>query len=187
MIGTNKRAIGSCIVAGSAALLMASVPAHAQSALDEPAPQLQKLQECRAIADPESRLACFDRETDALIAATDSGEVKIVSREQAREARKSLFGFRLPSLGIFKSSGDESDAEEEVSSISSTIKRVSAYGRGTYLITIEQDDAVWQTTEASPFFREPDVGEPVEIKRAALGSYFLSVDGRKRVRAKRVD
>ena len=171
--------------AGIAAAIVAAGPAIAQDGASPAA--LESLQECRAIADSTARLACYDRETDALTAAVDAGEVRVVSRDETREARRSLFGFKLPSLGLFGGSNDDEDEADKVDSITSTITRVSAAGRGTYFITIEQDGAIWETTESSPFFRRPDVGESVEVKRAALGSFFLSVEGRKRVRARRVE
>ena len=53
------------------------------------------------------RLACFDRAAGSLLAARDSGEVRVVDREEVQETRRGLFGFTLPKLGIFGAGDDE--------------------------------------------------------------------------------
>ena len=73
-------------------------PAAAQQSNADRPDLLADLQSCRAIDDSARRLACFDRAAASLLAARDSGDVRVVDREEVQETRRSLFGFTLPKL-----------------------------------------------------------------------------------------
>ena len=76
---------------------------------------------CRQIADPAQRLACYDRTAPALITASKSGEINVVDRGQLRQARRSLFGFSMPKLPFFAGDQSAGDAPDQ---IDTTIKSV---------------------------------------------------------------
>jgi len=144
---------------------------------------LNRLTACRTVADPAERLACFDQQVAALEAAEAAREIAVVDRQQIRRTRRSLFGLRLPDLGIF---GDDDDRDEDgagVNEINSTIR--SAYtgndGRMNYAL---EDNSVWVQTEGR-VGRRPRAGEAVRVRRGLLGSFILSVAERPGVRVVR--
>ena len=147
-------------------------------------PLVGALEACRTIADPTQRLACYDKEAAALVAAAQTGEVAVVDKAEARRARKSLFGFAMPNLPFF--SGDKS-ADEVSDTLESTITRASGLGYGKFRITIAEGNAVWETTESYSTMHEPKSGDKISIKRGTLGSYVLRIGSNNRgVKGKRV-
>ena len=135
---------------------------------------------CRTVAEATARLACFDAAVAPLAAATSTGDVRVVDREDVRRTRRSLFGFNLPKLPFF--TGDDS-ADDTPDTVDAVIAAVAGEGYGRFALTMA-DGAVWRTTETLP--RDPRPGGKVRLKRAALGGYFLGVDGGRVVRALRV-
>lgn len=144
-------------------------------------PVVSEVVKCRTETDDARRLACYDKATGALASATDKGDIAVVSREDVRKTRRSLFGFTLPKLPFF--SDDDSVKEELPDEIETTVKSAQRNRDGNYTVTVA-DNAVWRTTE--PLRKNPQPGEKVKIKKASMGSYFFSVGGLRGVRAMRV-
>ena len=144
---------------------------------------LTAIEACRAIGADPVRLGCFDRESAALVSASRSGELSVVNRADMRTARRSLFGFALPKLPFF--AGDKS-ADEVPDVLESTIRSARPVAGGRYRIQIATGDAVWETTEATTRLSEPRAGEKIVISKAALGSYFLRINGQNGVKGRRV-
>ena len=107
--------------------------------------------------------------------------VRVVETEEITQARKRLFGFTLPKIGLF--SGDDG---EEVETLTSTITRVRQIGAKEYLFWIEEGNAQWRMKSNSIRFRAPKVGDSVEFKPATMGTYWIRVNGRKGVRGNRI-
>jgi hypothetical protein len=149
-------------------------------------PAVAKLSQCKALKDDAARLACFDRETDVLIAAVDQGEVKVVDREQAKTMRRSLFGFNLPKLGLF-GGGNNDASNEDIAVLDSTITSLSALPRGRWQFSIAEGGAHWETTDAPSRLVTPKVGQKVQLERAALGSYWIRFNGQRGVKGRRVN
>lgn len=161
---------------------IAVLAATAVVAAEPPAsPIVDALVKCRAESDDTKRLACFDKAAGTLAKATEEGSIAVVTREDVRKTRRSLFGFTLPKLPFF--SGDDSGKEEMPEEIETSVKSARAARDGNFTVVMA-DDAVWRTTE--PLRKMPKPGDKVKIKKAALGSYFLSVGGLRGVRAMRV-
>jgi hypothetical protein len=160
--------------------LVAAGPADAAKPAGKGTPaQVQRLFECRAITGAEERLACFDRESAAMSQALASNDLVVVDREQAREAKRSLFGFSVPNFGgLFGSDGDD------VSEIESTIRSTSRNGEGGWVITLA-DGSVWSQTDDWPGL-DPRPGRKVIVKRAALGSFRLMIPGQNGIKVKRI-
>ncbi len=146
-------------------------------------PLVGALEACRAITDPTQRLACYDKEAGALLAATQAGEVSVVDKSEMRKARKSLFGFSMPNLPFF--SGDDS-ANEVSDTLESTVTQASGIGYGKFRLTIAEGNAVWETTETYGTMRDPRPGDKISIKRGPLGSYLLRIGNNRGVKGKRV-
>ena len=161
--------------------LAIAVPAAAKDAPAPMSPYLNALDQCRQIADPMQRLACYDKTAPALVTASKSGEINVVDRGQLKQARRSLFGFSMPKLPFF--AGDQS-AGDTPDQIETTIKSAWDLGYGKYRIVINDGNATWETTEES--FHAPRSGQKIIIRRGPMGSYFLRIDGNAGIKGRRV-
>jgi hypothetical protein len=164
------------IVAGCASVL-AFDGLSAQTKAPPPSPMVSALDQCRKIADPAQRLACFDRASGTLVQATTSGAVAVVDRRQMQQARRSLFGFNMPKMPFF--SGDSGSA---MNRLDTTVRSVKALDNGRLQIVVAPDNAVWEITEPPVSFEEPRAGQKVTITRSSLGGYFIQVNGQVGVR-----
>ena len=146
-----------------------------------PSPIVDALAAWRAIAENTARLACYDQASARLTEAVGKGEVIVMDQQEVKQTRRSLFGFQLPRLPLFR--GDSGPDEDEL-----TAKIVSASGIGydKYRLRLE-GNGVWETTESSSRISVPRSGQSVLIKRGPLGSYMMRIDGQRAVRAKRVE
>lgn len=162
------------------ALQLVVTPAAAQKTSKPPRPvQFQKLVECRAIAEPGARLACFDRETAAFEAAEKGNDLVVVDRQQIRNTRRSLFGLTLPKIPFL----DDGDEEAETAQIEGVVRSARVDGDKW---TVDLGGSTWRTTEGAQFETPPKAGQKAIVRRAALGSYVLKIEGRKGLRAIRV-
>ncbi|QAY77093.1 hypothetical protein [Sphingosinicella sp. BN140058] len=159
------------------ALLAASSAYAKDRSLSDP---LAALTACRAVVDNAARLACYDQASARFGEAVSKGDVIVMDQEEAQRTRRSLFGFSVPKIRLFR--GDDG---EEAQKIDAVIASATALGYDKYRIRLE-DGAVWQTTEASPALTVK-AGQKIEIKRASMGSYFLRVSGQRSVRGMRVN
>jgi hypothetical protein len=141
--------------------------------------QVQQLLECRAVLAPEERLNCFDRQTAAMGQALASNNLVVVDRDQARAARRSVFGFSVPNFGGLFGGGDS-----EISEIESTIRSTARNAERGWVITLA-DGSVWSQTDDWPGL-DPRPGRKVVVKRAALGSYRLMIPGQNGIKVRRV-
>ncbi len=170
-------------VAVLAALVLAA-PAVARDKAPPPPPQaFQELVKCREITDPAARLACYDAQAAKLEQATAAGDVVISDRASIREARRGLFGFKLPSFGIF---GNGDDDKDEIKSIDGVVASARTFGYGSWRITLE-DGSVWeQTDDERPVF-DPAKGDKVKISRGALGTFRMNIAGQRAIKVRRVE
>jgi len=160
-------------------------PALAKEAEHARPESFQKLLDCRSIADNAARLTCFDDQAAKLDQAEANKQLIIVDREQVKQARRGLFGLSLPDLGgLFGGKGGETDADE-LSEISSTITSVRSIGYGNWLIVLE-DGAKWQQV-GGELALSPKPGQPVQIRKASLGSYFAKINKQPAIRVARVN
>ncbi len=155
--------------------------ARTQPLASAPAPKIfSDVVQCRSITDAAQRLACFDRSVDALATAQANRDLYVADKDAMREARRGLFGFSVPKLRIF---GDD-DMEKDVNQIETTVAGISSGQRG-YIFTLK-DGARWAQTDGA-YMDRPKVGAKIKIKRAALGSYFGSVNGNVGFRVERLN
>jgi hypothetical protein len=170
-----------------AATLAVMTIASAGIAKEKPAPEppalYAKLAACRTVGDATERLACFDKASAELDAAVAKNDVYMVDKQQVQKTRRTLFGLPLPDLGLF--GGDKDDADKDaITELESTVKSASM-GDGGWRITIEEG-STWQQTDNIPLALSPKPGMPVSIKKAALGSFKMSVRKQPPVRVRRV-
>ncbi len=168
--------VAALVLAGSAA-------AQAKPPADKDAGAGQAVFACRAIAAETERLACYDREVGALQEAAASDKVVIVDQAEIRKARRDLFGFTLPRIGLF-GKRDGSPAEE-VERVEEALASFGTGAGGRAVFTLA-NGARWMQIDNQPVLGEPKSGDMVRIESAALGSYKASIAGRRAIRVRRV-
>ncbi|MEA3009764.1 MAG: hypothetical protein QOJ91_1456 [Sphingomonadales bacterium] len=141
---------------------------------------IQALSTCRGVADEKARLGCFDQASARLAEAVDKKELVVLDQQEIRETRRSLFGFSVPNIPLFRgeSGGDNGQLETVISG-------VGRLEGGKWQIRLE-DGAIWQTTETRLNFNDPRPSQKIIIQRGALGNYFLRIDGQRGIRGRRV-
>jgi len=148
---------------------------------------VKALSDCRAITDPTERLACYDKAAAALDEAQTKGDVIVVDREQARAVKRQAFGFNLgAALSIFdrpagKEGAKEKEAEESITAVARSVSQTAV---GKWIITLE-DGAVWRQIDSDTLPLDPHAGSKIHIRRAALGSFLMSIDGQSSIRVHR--
>ena len=169
--------------------LLASLALPASALGQEPAsPRIDALKACRAIANDAERLACFDRASSEIVAAAERGEIRILTKKDVEETKRGLFGFKLPKLGLFGGGdGNDEDEPEPLDMLESVVTSARQLDPKTYVFTIAEGGATWQIKEAPSRFVGPRRGDKVVLKRAALGSYFIRVNGQVGVKGRRID
>lgn len=168
----------------SAALLITlglAAPAAAQPKVEGQASVFQSLLDCRAKTDGAERLACYDAAAASLGEAEKKGDIVVVDRDMAKAARRQAFGFSLPTLDMFNRAESPEDAER----LTATAERVYRGGDGRWIFELE-GGAVWAQNDNESLFREPKKGSKLEIRKAAMGSFFMNVDGQRAIRARRI-
>ena len=163
---TTHRTMLSLAFAFALALTVQAQPAPLQGS-----PLARALSECRSQTDPAPRLACYDAAAARLEAAERVGDVVVVDREQARAARRQAFGFQLPSLDIF-----DRAVPEKIDRVVLTIAGASQDGDGRWVLRTTEGQ-VWRQIDTRNL-PKPSPGSAAEIRTAALGSFFIKIDGR---------
>ena len=167
-----------------ALLLAAAAPAAAADPAPKNSALLQSIRACQQVQDSAARLSCFDKAAAALVGAAAQGDVAIVDREQVRNARRSLFGFALPSFPFLSESKDEKDQEPK--ELVTKLASFRSLGAGRYAFVVEDGNATWETTESVPL-GDVGRGDAVTIQRGGfLGSYFAQIGSNRWVRVRRV-
>lgn len=157
---------------------MSCPPASARS---EPRAQsYDALLACRSIADAQARLACFDARVAALQGAVEAKEVRVVGREEVREANRSLFGLRLPKLRIF------GGGEDEIKQIDGVIASATKGGDGRLYFTLK-DGGSWMQTDDWQVPGQIRPGTKVTIKRGVLTSFFANFERGPGIKVRRVN
>ena len=164
-----------------AALAALATPGGLAQAKEGRAAIVQKLVDCRKVADGAARLACYDQTAADLDQAEAKGDVVIVDREQATEVRKQAFGFTLPSLSLF----NKGAAKEELEAADGVVAGARRDGNGRWTIVLE-GGAVWTQVGSDELFKTPKAGMKVRIRTGALGSYLMSIDNGGSFKAHRV-
>jgi hypothetical protein len=141
---------------------------------------IEAVTQCRTITEATSRLACFDRTSSALETAHAGNGLAVLSRDEVAEKRRSLFGFQLPTINLFGSSGEKMP---EIQNLESSVSTVTRSGRDRWLVRLA-DGSTWKTTEPVRF--PPRIRDSVKIKRAALGTFVASFDGDRSLRIERL-
>lgn len=174
------RTLSLALVAAAGIVAVGGAGAKDRKIDTAPPRMFTDLVQCRALTDDAQRLACYDRNVGAIATAQANNDLYVADKETMREARRGLFGFNLPKVKLF---GND-DLGEDVKAIESVVSAVSSGQRG-YIFTLE-DGARWAQTDGA-YMDRPKPGAKIRIRRAALGSYMGSIDGRVGFRIERLN
>ena len=117
-------------------------------------------QDCRSIADPNLRLACYDRQQGA------------PSTAPAPAAEPNRTGLRE----------EKAPAPARKSGFRSTIVGIAPTSFGLYELRLA-DGSVWSTTTSSG--ARPVLGDAVTYRRSFTGAHFFDIKGRRSVTVRR--
>ena len=171
-----------------AIMLTATFAAHpAQAKADQPStppPEIyRQLMDCRTITEATERLACYDQQTAALEEAAQKREIVISDKNAVKAAQRGLFGFAAP-IGRLMGFGSNGDEAEEIKEIESTVTGARHTANGWRLEL--EDESTWEQNDTRDFVLSPKPGNPVKISRGALGTYFVSVNGQRAIKMRRI-
>ena len=133
---------------------------------------LQSVLDCRAITDDAKRLSCFDTTVSGMVDAEKKGDLVTMDREQRREVRRQAFGLTLPSLSLF----DRGEKGEDADKITTTVTSAAKGANGRWVIQLE-GGATWRQIDDTDLYKTPHAGSAAVVKKGALGSFFMKVDG----------
>jgi hypothetical protein len=159
------------LIAASALAATSAAAAPRAANIQPPPPGFSQLVACRRIADSAQRLACYDREVGAVASANARGDLVVMDREQINKTRRSLFGLALPDLGMFGGGNLPGGADV----LETTIKHTRQGPDGKYWFDLA-DGGQWVQLDSRDFIVDPAPGQPVRIKRGALGSFMMNVN-----------
>ncbi len=162
------------------AVLATAVPLAAQDG--GAVRQFDELIRCKAIAQNDERLACYDRASAAIVASRASGDLMVLYRKAVIARKQSRFGLAVPTDEMF--GGGKADDNTAVRQLESTIKSAKAtnvYGRWNLELA---NGSVWQTIDSMTF--SPDPGDKIVLKEASLGGYRASIEGGRSVLVTRI-
>lgn len=174
----SPRKKGALVAAG----LLLAVAGTAQAAPKDlgRAAVFKAMVDCRSVTDSAARLACYDAAAARLDEAEAKGDVVVLDREQTRQARREAFGFTMPSLAIF----NRGEAQEQADRASYTVENAWKTPDGKWVVELDTG-GVWRQTDDVDLRHAPHKGSTADIRTAALGSYFMKIDGQLAMRAHR--
>jgi len=141
---------------------------------------VKQLLDCRAIGDSAQRLACYDRQAAVMSQAIATRELVVIDKARANQAKRSLFGFSVPSFG-----GLFGGNEDDIKQIESTVAGVSHNPEGGWVLKLA-DGSVWSQVDDAPMGLPPRRGDKVVVKRGLMGGFYLELGKQPGFKAKRI-
>ena len=165
-----------------AALLACAGTAAAEQAAPAQGAQtpevMAKVYACAEVADPQARLSCFDAAVAGLRTAQNEGQFAAVDAVRVRQIERESFGFSLPSLpqlGLpnFRRAGEVATSDATLAAQTMKIARTGRFdGRNSYVM---ENGQIWVLVDSQEN-RLARPGAEVTIRKAALGSFLMSVE-----------
>lgn len=182
----NSKGNARCIALVAAAIIATSfgTSVSAEDGQSENS-YLVALKACQQEEDSAARLACFDAAAATIVGASETGDLRLVDREEVRKTRRKFFGLSLPDFGIFGKRDEDGEDQDEIQELETAIASVSGSHSTGYLIRTTEG-AVWRIDTVPKRLLEPKPGDTLLIKNAALSSYFLRINGQGGVKGTRV-
>jgi hypothetical protein len=161
--------------------ILTALTATGAAAQDRSPPDaMAALRACRGLPGDAARLACFDQAAGALDAAEASGEVLVVGRTEIQDTRQRLFGLDVPNVRLLERFG----AQGRMDAVETSLTRGYQTSGGEWVFELA-DGSIWRQIDTERFAGRASPGAQVRVRRAAMGSYFINVDGARALRARR--
>lgn len=154
---------------------MAASIQEAQSQEVVHAPSMVALARCRTLIDPMTRLACFDRSVAALDSAEAVDKGVVIDQSKISRARN------LMQRGARANTSFEEGRNPSQIELTLAAASVDDAGQWTFQLN---DGTRWKQIDDNIIARRPRTRDKVILKRAALGSFRLSVGGRPGVKVR---
>lgn len=143
---------------------------------------------CRTIPESTERLACFDSAVAVLFEKQQAGQVQTIDSAAIEQIERESFGFALPSLpSLFTRNSSSDTRRENVSEIMEPVRSARLHNITRKAVITLENGQVWEqidtTRVSSAALRR---ASEARIRRAALGSFLISIDGNLAFRARRV-
>lgn len=169
------------LISGLAALaLAASASGQAVPAAQQRPEILERLAACRTLTDNTERLTCYDAAAGALDAAQRQGDLVVMDRAAVNETRRELFGFNMPTLPRLFGN----DTSPELDSIETTLQSASRNSEGRWVFRLA-DGGTWRQIDSDPLRFQNRADQPVRVRKAALGSFMMTVGDSRAIRVRR--
>ncbi len=146
---------------------------------------------CAAISEDSARLACFDAAVAELRSKEQSGQIQTIDVAQIKQIEKEAFGFSMPSLpALFNRSSSSAEAgpeAESIDEITAGVKSARLQGVTGRAIVVLDNGQTWEQTDTTKLnAMNLRKATQASVRKAALGSFMMKVDGSKAFRVKRV-
>jgi hypothetical protein len=161
----------SALVAFSSLALVGAAAAQTPQGQDN---ALDRVYACAAITQEAERLACYDNAVGRLRQAQTSGDLVAVDRTRVEEIERDAFGFSLPSIPRLFGGRERDSSEPNVAEVAMEVARVSRRPDGSGVFTMTNGQ-VWTQIDGGNNRRVRE-GGAVTVRRAALGSFLMSVE-----------
>lgn len=144
---------------------------------------------CAAITIDAERLACFDSAVADLRSKEQAGVVQTIDVAKIQEIEKEAFGFAMPSLPkLFNRSAEASGGsdQEAIEEITVAVKSARIQGVTGRVIVVLENGQTWEqidTAKVNSYSLRK--AKEARVKKAALGSFMMSIDGGRAFRVKR--
>jgi hypothetical protein len=152
------------------AMLLAAAATAGEPAARVPAP----LRSCVAIKRNTERLACFDRGIEALLQPDAESAADVPSAESS---------FGLFAQAPVQTNGD-APSRDQLEKLEARVAAISATADGSAVIVLDNAQSWRQISGSATLLLK--VGDPVVIRRSALGSFQLSTPNGRSAKVKRV-
>lgn len=179
----GKMRVGGLVVVAVTSGFMVFSPSSVAYAQTQPdrASVFTDVAACRAIPNDTVRLSCYDRAVALLDSAEQTGDIVVLDRAQVRDANRQLFGFQFTNPFAGRLSGDP---EPEVEAIETSLTSATAMVDAKWVFRLA-DGSEWRQVDSGPVRFSNRAGVDVRVRRAALGSYMMTLDGSRAVRVRR--
>lgn len=169
----------------------AAILAGSASARQDVANPTDPIYACASIAENAARLACFDEAVGTLRTKEEAGLVQTIDVGQIETIEKEAFGFSMPSLpGLFSrsSSSEKKVGREEIDEITVAVKSARIQGvTGRAIVTLENDQTWEQIDTTRILATSLRKAKVVRVRKAAMGSFMMTLDGGRSFRVKRTN
>ncbi len=169
----------AAFLSGALALSALPVLAAAPPKIDQAA-VVKDVTACRKLTDGTQRLACYDAAVAKMDEAQAKGDLVTVDREQRSTIRRQAFGLTLPSLTIF----DKGEKAEDIAVQAFKVEGASMGADGRWIIRLEGGQ-VWRQIDDNSLFKTPHAGSEAVVRKGALGSFNMKIDGQQQIKVHR--